>query len=249
MKKHFDRLLNDTARCCKSDWDSVVAARATLKEEMRRNPENLPDKEGMRRRRSGCCPAIRTGPLIGFLERNVGKPWNDVWSEICSASDPRTHLGWNMRRLVSAWVDTSHCKSNFWNIYRFYVKDGILCERDNCKGFIRRAGSRYVSPRKTSDPVVRILNHNTALYKQYGIWYRVGLEEVVDNKPFYDCVYNSYAIRRVATVLKVLPPYRKSVYYGNYFTKLLSRHSGPAMYAKTKKQLGKKELKAYGLKK
>lgn len=52
-------------------------------------PENVPRREGMKRRCRGGTKAFNEhlGPLRRYLESNVGRPWDKVYSEICANID------------------------------------------------------------------------------------------------------------------------------------------------------------------
>jgi hypothetical protein len=63
------------------------------------------------------------GPLLHFLIRNIGRPWNHVYSEICAATDSRSRLQSGIRKYVDH-VLACGCK-------RLYVhpRTGILLRR------------------------------------------------------------------------------------------------------------------------
>ena len=39
-----------------------------------------------------------TNAITRFLDKNVGRPWNDIWSEVCSAHDGRSKQGADFRK-------------------------------------------------------------------------------------------------------------------------------------------------------
>jgi hypothetical protein len=55
--------------------------------------DNLPEREGMMKRwregRWGWSFGDHISPLRGFLRKNVGRPWDKVYSEFCEHADPR----------------------------------------------------------------------------------------------------------------------------------------------------------------
>jgi hypothetical protein len=78
-------------------------------------------------------------PLVCFLQKRVGQPWNKVWSEICAAADARSLRGWHLRDHVCQLVElnwyTRHDDGDeeaVWHGYTkwgraFYVtSDGVL---------------------------------------------------------------------------------------------------------------------------
>ena len=50
----------------------------------------------------------RLAPLYKFLESRCGRPWNDVYSEICLAADPRGIRGFHLRQHVQQYVNLSN---------------------------------------------------------------------------------------------------------------------------------------------
>ncbi|MCP3920503.1 MAG: hypothetical protein GY711_33670 [bacterium] len=88
------------------------------------DPETLPEREGMRRRILECITPL--GPLRRFLCRRCGRPWNQVYSEVCASCDRRTLRGWHLPRHVEDEVGLRRRPG----CYReFYVDDqGVLRE-------------------------------------------------------------------------------------------------------------------------
>lgn len=54
----------------------------------RTDPERLPNKEPMWFRGQTKCLNENLAPLRRFLQRRVGRPWNDVWSELRTFLSP-----------------------------------------------------------------------------------------------------------------------------------------------------------------
>lgn len=57
----------------------------------------------------------RLSPLIRFLEKNVGRNWDDVWSEICKVNDYRCVRGRHLRD--HAWWRRKY------TVFGFHVDD------------------------------------------------------------------------------------------------------------------------------
>lgn len=49
---------------------------------------------------------INRCPIEGFLRKNLGRPWDDVYSEFCAVNDSRSMLGRQMRKALTREVDT-----------------------------------------------------------------------------------------------------------------------------------------------
>lgn len=46
----------------------------------------------------------RLKPIIGMLRKNVGRPWDKVWSEICKHADSRNIRGYHLRDHILDYV-------------------------------------------------------------------------------------------------------------------------------------------------
>jgi hypothetical protein len=72
-------------------------------------------------------------PLYRFLDQSVGRPWNDVHSEIHSQIDPRTANGHTIYKCMDHHVDSHGNGVVSWRRYGggLYVDDdGILCKTE-----------------------------------------------------------------------------------------------------------------------
>jgi len=45
-------------------------------------------------------------PLCRYLDKQVGRSWNEVWQDICASTDARSTLGWHLRFHVLMEVET-----------------------------------------------------------------------------------------------------------------------------------------------
>ncbi len=105
-----------------------------------------------RHRQEGRCSGLDTGghhimhkrlnenlrPLFQFLDKSVGRPWNDVYSEICSVVDSRRTIGYHVLQHVGWHVDVNNVYRRRWFGDQLYVdSNGILR---------KRIGARYVRP-------------------------------------------------------------------------------------------------------
>lgn len=105
-------------------------------------------------------------PLRRFLRKNVGRKWNDVWSEICVSNDRRTISGSHLRDHVQMEVE----QNRLYSPYRFYVdENGILQE------WIRRKTKR------TQRPAAIIHINETDYFCHNGLWYRVKMKDLPEN--------------------------------------------------------------------
>lgn len=114
------------------------------------------------------------GPLRGYLRKQVGRPWNDVHSELCQHLDKRSLSGQHIWDHVSWEVDQDA-----------YMDHGRVMHKPRW-GFIRPVEGLYVHPvsrilcwapkrryryRKTPDPNLRKLTPTSEHRRIDGIWY------------------------------------------------------------------------------
>src|SRR5271155_2520114 len=90
------------------------------------DPEDLPSRLPMSRRKAygyDCKePGDRLSPLRAFLEKQVGRPWADVYHEICEHADARTIRGFHLRQHV--WIEVERNKWGYGGL--FIDDDGTL---------------------------------------------------------------------------------------------------------------------------
>lgn len=153
----------------------------------RRDPEDARTREnkrsrfGMRHDRRDV--SLYIAPLDRFLAKNVGRNWDEVYSEICSKADIRTKLGRNLREWVlrRVAVDMDY---PFADIYTYFVDEsGILREGDSSR-------FRYTPRERPVTVLPYDNNHECHLID--GIWRLVTLSKVEDIKtaPVTDVVTN-----------------------------------------------------------
>lgn len=74
----------------------------------RNDPEDAPLREPMRPRglfsRKEFSDRLR--PLLGFLRKSVGRPWDDVFSEICAVASLDGTVRRHLRQHVDGYVET-----------------------------------------------------------------------------------------------------------------------------------------------
>jgi hypothetical protein len=177
----------------------------------------------------------RLMPLYRFLEKNVGKPWDDVYSELCQRADKRSIRGFHLRQHVEQYVAT-----NLGDPYQQYSQFRV---DDN--GILQRGYTYSKWQRKSeSDPDVKRIDQNTELRRIDGVWYKIVLTPATDAMKTGD-VTDKVTKKPVFRLSRTLP--EGALYPVGL--KIPGRRRGPALYASAKEQLNKKQLKKYGLKK
>ena len=154
--------------------------------------DDYPFLESIRARRrrgwdSVCTrPEVQRSVLLRWLRAQSGRPWNDVYSELCSVADSRSRPGCRLREDVRREVcfDAEQMPDGTWvergrrswgslrSSPRFWVDgDGIL-----------RAGSGARRSRAAAKPVYEperyVLGGLRELHRIEGLWYEVAYAPV-----------------------------------------------------------------------
>jgi hypothetical protein len=173
------------------------------------------------------------GPLRRFLRKNVGRPWDQVYSEMKESLDDRKVTGRHVFEHVDMDVETHPLIGDDGELYKleyggrlqpiygFYVdpRTGLLCWSDSRPPWKQRGRSKTDAQEVNH---VR-LSANTGYVKMSGIWYFI--EYKIFEKPV-----DSDQDEEIA-------PFRK-----------IPEVSDRPILILRKKQLGHKELKAAKLK-
>src|SRR5271163_2343724 len=102
MRKDMKDLLLEHARSGGSFGKYASSRRAELK---RSDPDDLPRFiSSSRHRGRGKELGDRLAPLCKYLRKSCGRPWADVYGEICAAADTRTIRGYHLRQHVWQFV-------------------------------------------------------------------------------------------------------------------------------------------------
>jgi hypothetical protein len=176
------------------DMSHVIVERPRLRDGRTRKgrprpADDLPHHEGMRRPHivGGSAKRLNENlaPLRRYLERQIGRPWDQVYSEIsvCLRADNavqqhvRDHLrdfvAVTPRRLARTWRSTGAS----WH-QRFYVdpEDGILKRTD---ALPEEKAHRRARPQRAAAPSDRLsLAPDRELRQIAGLWYEVQLAEM-----------------------------------------------------------------------
>jgi hypothetical protein len=124
MKKDMEHIIIDTARSG-SKYMNYRSARRSHK-----NPEDL-TKESMRPKNQGWYgkdQRDRLSPMYRSIRRHEGKPWNGVYSDICSNTDPRNIRGYHLREHIKDLVYLKSHRGEDGKIYIHgaFFRDDIL---------------------------------------------------------------------------------------------------------------------------
>jgi hypothetical protein len=225
------------------------------------NLEDSPKQEGLRRRhRSRKWLSENLRPLEHYLEAQVGRPWDNVFSEICAGIDRRNtvqrHIHQHLEDFVAirvyaidgvlhedvGWRGRQPLESPWAS--RFYVdpRTGLL--RLN-KGRIK-ARRAYREDRRAYLGIGRedryddrrIVDTATQLHRIDGVWYRIDLAPITEQ---------AIVDREIDAVRKT--PLHRCPCYGSLkdVPGSVDLFGNADVYACGKRQLNARELRQYGL--
>jgi hypothetical protein len=205
-------------------------------------------------------------PLRRYLLAQVGRPWDKVFSEICSGIDRRNTVQQHIHQHIEDFIAT-----------RVEIRDGELVDLSSRDRFLRYGGMHqqlFVDPRTglirinkkyrhwrshrsahaereeraqaEVDARRRVLDERTLLLRLNDVWFEVtlaelpGYREVVTmdsprrTRMIVDARYDA-VLRRKTSLAHTDSQERKRVY------------GSCDLYAVSKRQLSKREIKAHGL--
>jgi hypothetical protein len=226
--------------------------------------ETMPAKVGMLRGHGkGKWSKDHLGPLRRFLFRRVGRPWDAVMSEICAVIDARSTVQQHVLLHVSNFVTIETTMVNGevcgpgYPLLHTPVRDlpdplyvhpetGLLCRNDEY--LQHRQKQRREAARRQAELEARrrIVSPTEQLHCIDGTWYFVTLAPLPGGR----------AVERFVNGER-----RESFVYERRWDVLLNAHVSAndswagyelydrrGVYAASKRQLGKRELRRYGLK-
>jgi hypothetical protein len=208
--------------------------------------DDMPHYEGMRagRRRGWNRKKLRDrlNPLRRYFERQVGRPWNDVFSEISENINPDSTIQQHIRSHIFHLVEI--------NTYR--GDDGRICAKgtryffhdlyvDPDDGVLRATqGWRYRDPPKKPPADFIFISYERAYQRLSGLWFEV----------LYSVVPESIVVEEIdehtgETCYRHVTPSYVDVVNGKWSTPSIYPDRG--RYAHAKRQLTTGELRRAGL--
>lgn len=174
----------------RSDMPKLIVERGRIlsrrvKRRPSRDPDALPDRESMRRRhvlaRSENAFSDNLAPLRRYLMKQVGRPWNKVYGEICApirrSSTVQDHVRLHIEDFVSTRVAmrdgvpvdlASRWGSRAVRLLYVDPRTGILrLNRNNS----RIGGKSVRSAPAANDPSHIVVGREQELIRIDGIWY------------------------------------------------------------------------------
>lgn len=114
-------------------------------------------------------------PVRGFLRKNAGRPWADVWHDVCQHADIRSIDGWHLRTHIERDIVNVSGRTVRYSHYEFHVDDNGVLRYEARGGWRQRR-----RPPKAPEPDFRLLGCKNVLRKIDGIWYQVAIRPVRD---------------------------------------------------------------------
>lgn len=161
--------------------------------------EALPEKQGIRRNHTGWGFEFgdRLKPLYGFLKKNVGRPWDDVWSEICDVNDSRNIRGYHLREHVKQYVIGAGGQEGLGRWYRrgeFYVDDDGILRYDNARYRLRYPTEHDPDKCKIGD------NHYERINS---CWFQIWYESVEKSRQRWNYLLNRKEVEYYSEEVRV----------------------------------------------
>lgn len=228
------------------------------------NSEDAPAKIGMRRAHSDRkWLNEHLGPLRKFLGRRVGRPWDVVYSEICAVIDTRSTVKQHVLSHIEDFVavKTKLVDGKIYEIGSYSAVYVPLSEArqplyvDPQTGLLRRNEERILRRKKLreearrrqaeTDARRRMLSPTEQLNCVDGLWYHVRLARLPEGRKEARVVDGRR--REIVVYEKRWDVLRKRDVSSMDRTMSYELYGRHGVYAATKRQLGKRELRRYGL--
>jgi len=233
------------------DMFKVIVERARLgggvrHRERSRDYDNLPSHEGMRRihKIRGQWKSLNENlnPLRRFLQRRVGRRWDDVYAEICANLRPQSTVQQHVRDHIDGFVIRDVRVGPDGSLESVPPLD----QRGSCytRFFVDpRDGALRCLPRRkrvvpVEEPSHVVVGHERELIKVDGIWYWVVFADVPRPARRVRAVWNK-AIQAVALEVTLMPTGVVDIVTG--------RSVNRGRYRKARRQANGRDLRRHGL--
>lgn len=247
MRKDMKHVIIDRPRTG-GDGGKSVPPKGTKKRLQKTPLDELPVHESNSARRiyGYDCKQLNENlsPLRRWLNKQIGRNWDDVWSEICEGLSVHNATTAHVRDHADKYVE-KNCTINEDNVIcdskgiplgvSFWHRTWYVDPRDNTLQSI--GPKRRWRQEKRKKNWVEGKDDNHRYYLLNDVWYEIVLAPFPKNAPTYYKVYDLV----IAAQRKGKKPY-----CGSYCYECENRYGKP-YYAKTKRQLNKKEIKKLDL--
>ena len=237
----------------RSDMQKVLTERPRRKGRYRddsyvsRDPEDWgPGKESMSWHRYGRDKDFsdHLGPVRRFLESNIGRPWNKIWSEVCEHAKLNSVQGRHLRQHVWDYVEHNVVEIRNKVPYATSRHNGLIEVNgfwEHPKTGILHKNRDYVSPwkkvPKPENPDLKIID-DIYYGRIDGVWYELEMT-IIEMSRFLG--------GRDKFLNIAISPLDSSIRYCSNVDKLQTTY-GKRIFCSNKRQLNKKEKKKLGIK-
>jgi len=210
MRQDFNRILTeDPRRGSRSRFSQVRRSKlnATFDEEFSGGKESMMTQRRNQKKQNRKSFGDLLSPLEGWVKKQVGKKWDDVYSEVCELFDRRSRIKDHVHQHLlndyvernTAVVDGKVCIFNAYDGYKpveenhyrrreYYVHPvtGILCStyKQNEPGTQAKLDE---AAKAKKDAIFRIHDKDTHLYFVDGLWYEYRLNDLPPPHIEYRC--------------------------------------------------------------
>ncbi len=154
--------------------------------------EELPYREGMKKRHQGRTKSLNEhlGPLRRYLDSQVGRPWNKVFSEICAHIDRESAVQDHVRDHVADYfethvveIDGEPCSGQGWTYGRTLHQTHrflwYVCPRSNILKRVKNLSRSQRRPTKPPDaPRFVRVSDSLPCHMIDGAWHVVSLRSL-----------------------------------------------------------------------
>jgi len=196
-------------------------------------------------------------PLKRYLEAQVDRPWNKVWSEICANLKPSNTVQQHVRDHIVDFVaiKTSFKDGEVWvhqrwapvrlkdSYTRLFVdpKSGLLRRNKHWRSWQTKRREKREAEAKAREQRMRVVSAKVQLQLIGDCWWEVKLAKVPTT---VQPVKTALGTRQTRFELPVDDAVLHEA--GNYHSRL-DLYGRPGVYAVSKRQLSKKEIRALKL--
>ena len=244
MRSDFQKLLCECYKEGRAWASSSSSVRQHLKrmdadEETRTSTTINPSK--LRKQEKGFGENL--APLKRFINKQIGRPWNKVYSEICQHNSKAGAVGLHIFQHLFAYIETNTEKyehgriytkagdTTHWNWARYEISHGTLYVDPN-DNIIKRYKKNKKQPQPKTETKSINVDADTSIENIDGIWYRITWSAT----PRAQRLHQTRHGQRM----------RYQAVYCLWQKKTVS-YSEAKSYASGKQQLNQRELKQYKL--
>ncbi len=179
----------------------------------------------------------RLRPLERFLDSQVGKSWDNVYSQLCSIADKRSIRGFHLDLHIKYYVSQDTSLGRYKLLPTYYVDENhLLQKRSNKERGLRWESKKEEFDLKPIKPITRIkVNENLVLVKMNGFWFQLIKKEHLNKDRYMDTFKKECKYDRYKEKMKKFGKESEMLSYEELFNW-------------TSKQLNKRELKKFNLK-